>query len=90
MSEFKDVSEFWQDKLPFDLKTGNCIVIYTDKGPGGPCGQSMSVTCPHAMFAVFEDRDAMEKWAQSCYSTRQGDRADIRWWEVGQGGHMAG
>lgn len=33
------------------------MVVYTDHGPGGLCGQSMSITCPHAYVSIFDSYD---------------------------------
>lgn len=41
------------------------LVVYADAGPGGPCGQSMSVTCPHAYVSIFDTYEDAQKAIQS-------------------------
>jgi len=50
------------------LSPGTAWCLYWDEGPGGPCGQSMRITCPHAILMTWSNeedmRSAMEthKW----------------------------
>lgn len=36
-------------------------MIYFDDGPGGPCGQSMRTTCPHASIHIWDSEDKMRE-----------------------------
>lgn len=47
------------DAMKIDLKPGMGWAMYSDNGPGGPCGQSCSVTCPHTVFATWPDEQSM-------------------------------
>ena len=45
--------------LTIDLKPGTAWMLYSDTGPGGPCGQSCRTTCPHAVFSIWPNEEAM-------------------------------
>jgi hypothetical protein len=47
--------------ISVDLKPGTAWAIYMDDGPGGPCGQSMRTTCPHAILCTWPNEDAMRE-----------------------------
>ena len=79
--DFHAPAEF---ELP-TLKPGMCIVLWTDKGPGGPCGQSMSITCPWAGILIFPDYDTMKSHLDAGCG-RRGSRRDMRWFQVGDSG----
>lgn len=42
-------------QMPSSIGTsdGSVLVIYTDDGPSGPCGQSMKTTCEHTRVYRF-------------------------------------
>lgn len=40
------------------------MIDLTDQGPNGPCGQSMSMTCPKCAVHVFHDESAMRKFLE--------------------------
>lgn len=40
------------------LRPGNVLSIIHDDGPSGPCGQCMSITCPHTMIHWYPSEDA--------------------------------
>jgi len=42
-----------EEGTTLDLRPGSVLVIYTDDGPSGACGQSMNVTCPHTVLHLF-------------------------------------
>jgi len=42
-----------------NMKPGAAWMLYLDDGPGGPCGQSMRVTCPHGFLHIWPNEDAM-------------------------------
>jgi hypothetical protein len=54
-SAFKDIRYLEGDTLP---GVGGILVIYTDNGPGGPCGQSSHILAPHTHVHWFRDREA--------------------------------
>lgn len=81
-----DLLDLYAGEIPLPtLKPGMCIVLYTDKGPKGPCGQGGKTTCDHAVLQFYPDRKAMQE-ALEGKQFRHGQRADVRWFEVGNGG----
>lgn len=81
-----DVTDFSQGNFALpELKPGMCVVLYTDKGPGGPCGQSVDITCPHASVLIFPNYETMQQYTDG-RPFRLGTKADIRWFEVGSHG----
>lgn len=78
----------WYSAEPFALPAlspGMCVVVWTDKGPGGPCGQSMSTTCPWGGLAIFPDLETARDEIQA-RPPRRGDRFDLRYFVVGDFG----
>ena len=55
----RDVDRTYGKGVSIELKPGMAWALYTDTGPGGPCGQSMRITCPHAVLKVWPNEDAM-------------------------------
>lgn len=78
----------WYETEPFPLPAltpGMCVVLWTDKGPGGPCGQTMSTTCPWAGLAIFPD-EVTARETLAAHPPRRGRQFDIRYIIVGEGG----
>lgn len=48
-------------QLTLNLEQGMAWALYADDGPGGPCGQSSDITCPHSVFHIWPNVDAMNK-----------------------------
>ena len=66
-------------------RPGTAIMVYTDEGPNGPCGQSMSVTCPHMAVHVFRSETAMREFVDANPNwSRNGKRAKLWWVIVGE------
>lgn len=55
------------------------ILIYTDEGPGGPCGQSMNTTSRWAKAWIFPSDKAARDWLQENRETACGQRKKQRW-----------
>lgn len=72
---------------PIDVtKPGTAIFIYTDKGPKGPCGQSVSMTCNHTSVHIFRDEDTMREWvSEHRKALSSGKQAEVRFVVVGEG-----
>ncbi len=77
-----DLKQPYGTKLNLELKPGMGWAIYTDTGPNGPCGQSMSVTCPHAIFATWPDEESMKKDINSKF--RNGKNTNIQYGVIGE------
>jgi hypothetical protein len=71
----------WFTDIPLNLKIGNVLAIYTDDGPIGICGQSMSITAPHTYISLFNSYDEFQK--EYSKIGRKGKNAKIRWVEIG-------
>ncbi len=65
-----------------ELSPGNVIAIFTDEGPDGPCGQSMSITCPHAVIHWFMDEEAFREWVKE-QGPMRGRQARLRYAVLG-------
>jgi hypothetical protein len=50
-----------EQEINITLKPGMVWCLYADNGPGGPCGQSMRVTCNHASLYIFSNLEDFEK-----------------------------
>ena len=55
----RDVDQTYGHGVTIDLKPGMAWALYFDDGPSGTCAQSMRVTCPHSVFHVWPNEDAM-------------------------------
>ena len=77
-----DLKHCHGDEFTITIKPGMGWAIYTDSGPSGPCGQSMSVTCPHAIFALYPDEETMRASVESRF--RQGKMANLIYGVVGE------
>lgn len=51
-------------------------LVYTDEGPGGPCGQSCSTTSEWSRVYLFDDEDSARKWLDAQGAPR---RKRARW-----------
>ena len=68
------------------LRSGNCLVMYSDKGPSGLCGQSVSITCPHTYLYWFPDEDTMRAKLASGTIGRRGSQPRIEYVVIGDHG----
>lgn len=64
MAEIYELDRTYGKDVHVHLKPGMAWVLYTDNGPGGPCGQTMRVTCPHSVLHVFQNEDEMRAYAK--------------------------
>lgn len=64
MTGHYDLDRTYGKEVNLCLKPGMGWILYTDNGPGGPCGQTMRVTCPHSVLHVFPDEDSMRAYAE--------------------------
>ena len=47
------------------------IVIYTDQGPVGPCGQCMRTTSPHSVIKIFDsEEDYRQKFPEGFFGRK--------------------
>lgn len=72
------------DSFTLELKPGMAWAMYMDEGPTGICGQSMSITCPHCVFATWPDEEAMRADVKKI--GRGGSKSRIHWGVVGEWG----
>ncbi len=77
-----DLQEPNSQELTVTLKPGMGWAIYTDRGPSGPCGQSMSITCPHSVFAVFPDEASMRAAVDKMF--RGGKQSNLQFGVIGE------
>jgi hypothetical protein len=49
------------ENLTIELKAGMAWALYSDDGPGGPCGQSMRTTCSHSVLHIWQAESAMRE-----------------------------
>lgn len=56
-----DIDYLRESALQIELKPGMAWVLYSDNGPGGPCGQGMRTTCPHTYLMTWPNEDAMRE-----------------------------
>lgn len=62
MSEIsRDVDQTYGQGVSVNLKPGMGWALYSDDGPGGPCGQSMRTTCPHTVLMTWPNETAMRE-----------------------------
>lgn len=47
--------------VTLDLRLGTAWALYVDRGPSGPCGQGMRITCSHAQFHTWPTEDDMRR-----------------------------
>jgi len=86
MLEQFDLTDTWVQDSQITLRKGNCLVVYSDTGPLGPCGQSMSITCPHTYLYWFPDEDTMRRKVSAGTIGRKGSRPRIEYAVVGDHG----
>ena len=82
MSEQYFLDSTWFTNNSLQLNIGNVLVIYTDDGPNGPCGQSCSVTAPHTYIYLYKTEDDFRKDKKNI--GRQGKNATIRFAVIGE------
>jgi len=69
------------------ITDGMAWILYTDQGPSGPCGQLMSITCPHTVLRLWSSEDAMFKelnGREMMSLFRRGVRQTVDWGVIGQ------
>lgn len=54
-----EVDQTYGQSINIELKPGMGWSLYMDDGPGGPCGQGMRTTCPHAVLQIWPNQEAM-------------------------------
>ena len=57
----RDVDLTYGQGVEIKLKPGMAWAIYSDDGPGGPCGQGGRTTCPHTVLMTWPNEEAMRK-----------------------------
>ena len=57
----QDIDQTYGEGVRLDLKPGMAWILYTDNGPGGPCGQSMRTTCPHSTLYLYSSEMRMRE-----------------------------
>ena len=82
------LGDTWFDDINLNLRVGNVLAIYTDTGPNGICGQSMSTTCPHESIHLFEDYELFREKTQDHKCDRNGKNAQWRYVQIGNHGVM--
>ena len=82
MSEEYFLDNTWFTNQNFPLNIGNVLVIYTDDGPSGPCGQSCSVTAPHTYISLFNSYDDFVKNKDKI--GRRGKNGQLRFVVIGE------
>jgi hypothetical protein len=43
------------------------VLVYTDQGPAGPCGQAAHITCPWTRVWMFDTMDDLHAWLTPRY-----------------------
>ena len=69
--------------VTLDLPPGSVLVVYTDDGPSGICGQSMNVTCPHTVLHWFPTEEDYQTANHFNRLGRRGKNARIRAVKIG-------
>lgn len=75
-----DLADFHFTGRSVSFLPGMAWALYSDDGPSGPCGQSMSITCPWSILYVFKDEDELREAIKNESIGRKG-----RAWKVKQG-----
>ena len=81
-----NLNQPYGEELHLTLKPGMAWAMYVDSGPKGPCGQSMSITCPHFYFYTWPDEESMRKSKIG----RNGSKKVIHWGVIGEWGTIQG
>ena len=79
-----DLTNTWTPGIDLKIKPGNVLAIYTDDGPTGLCGQSMSTTSPHTYIFLFNSEDEFRENVKDL--GRKGQRGKLRFVVVGNYG----
>ena len=74
---------------PLGLMVGNVLAGFTDMGPTGACGQSMSTTCPHCVLHVFDNEDEFRGFLAENPNYRNGVQSQMHYAIVGSHGSGA-
>lgn len=57
----EDLDRTYGKSVSIILKPGMAWALYSDNGPGGPCGQSCRTTCPHSVLSIWPNEDVMRE-----------------------------
>ena len=60
-----DLDYTYGEGVAIELKPGMGWAIYSDNGPGGPCGQSMRTTMPHITLFTWPDENLMLEYLKN-------------------------
>lgn len=83
-SEHINLVNCCSEGVTLNLSPGSILVICTDDGPSGICGQSMSVTCPHTVLHWFPtDEDYHRVASRLDRLSRRGKNAKTRVVKIG-------
>ncbi len=90
MAEFEKKSihfmDHWlKDEMTITIKPGMGWCLWTDKGPAGPCAQSMDITMPWGGIMFFTDYDTCVEFIKN-KKVRRGVQTNLLWGEVGSFG----
>jgi len=78
MSKIFSINE---EGFTLNLKPGMAWALYSDNGPGGPCGQSMNITCPHSVFMTWPNEEKMREALKNGIGRNK--NAKVLWGVVG-------
>ena len=86
---------WYEDQEPLQLpplKRGMVVVMVMDDGPGGTCGQCMSITCPWQYLHIFPSKAEYYAFVESKPSSlgRNGQKQKVAYCIIGEygTGHM--
>lgn len=82
MTEQYFLDQSWFTNQNIQLNIGNVLVVYTDDGPSGICGQSMNITAPHTYILIYENEDKFR--ADKDNIGRRGKNSKIRFVVIGE------
>lgn len=80
---YYSLNEPYREPLQLTLKPGMAWAMYMDHGPLGPCGQSMSVTCPHCVFAIWPSEPEMRR-SMEAGVFRKGSKSNMQYGVIGE------
>ena len=59
--KISDIDQTYGETASVELRPGMGWALYSDDGPGGPCGQGMRTTCPHTVLMTWPDESSMKE-----------------------------
>jgi hypothetical protein len=59
-----DLDQMYGESTAVHFAPGTAWLLYSDAGPGGPCGQGMRTTCPHTYLMTWPNEAAMRQAMQ--------------------------